>query len=61
MNAAVLASTLIKATADARRVDPREVELFYSGSRYGLKDVARVAAALAGIAFYAAMLAVVAQ
>jgi len=41
--------------------DPREVEMFYSQSRYGLRDVARVAAALGGIAIYAAMLAVVAQ
>ena len=60
MNAIVFASTLIKANSDAR-ADPREAEQFYSSSRQGLLDVARVAAALGGIAFYAAMLAVVAQ
>src|SRR5438132_819970 len=46
MHAIVLASTLIKAKSEDRRVDPREVEVFYSESRYGLRDVARVAAAL---------------
>jgi len=61
MNTIVFASTLIKANSDARRADPREAEQFYSGSRHGLLDVARVAAALGGIAIYAAMLAVVAQ
>ena len=61
MHAIVLASTLIKAKSEDRRVDPREVEVFYSESRYGLRDIARVAAALGGIAIYAAMLAVVAQ
>ena len=61
MNAIVFASTLIKANTDVRRADPRESEQLYSGSRHGLLDVARVAAALGGIAIYAAMLAVVAQ
>jgi hypothetical protein len=61
MNAIVFASTLIKANSDARRPDPREAEQFYSGSPHGLLDLARVAAALGGIAFYAAMLAVVAR
>lgn len=61
MNAIVFASTLIKANSDTRRADPREAEKFYSRSRHGLLDLARVAAALGGIAFYAAMLAVVAQ
>jgi hypothetical protein len=61
MHAVVLASSLIKANSDTRRVDPREVELFYSRPRHGLRDVARVAAALGGVAFYAAFLAAAAQ
>ena len=61
MNAIVFASTLIRASSHAHRPDPRDAEQFYSGSPHGLLDLARVAAALGGIAFYAAMLAVVAQ
>jgi hypothetical protein len=57
----VFASTLIKARSDAPRLDQRELELSYSGSRHGLRDVARVLAALGGVALYAAVLAVAAH
>jgi len=51
----------MRAKSETRRVDPREVDQFYSRSPYGLRDVVRVAAALGGVAFYAAVLAVVAH
>ena len=59
MNAMVLASALIKAKSDAPRLDQRELELSYSGLRYGLGDVARVVSALGGVALYAWVLGIV--
>jgi hypothetical protein len=57
----VVASTLIKARSDAPRLNQRELERSYSDSRHGLRDIARVVAALGGVALYAAVLVVVAQ
>jgi hypothetical protein len=58
---AALASSLTQATSGRPRLDPRDVELDYTGPRHGLGDVARVAVALSGVALYAAVLAYVAQ
>ncbi len=62
MNTMVFASSLIKHTSDAPQIDPRELELsYYSRPREGLKDVARLAAALGGVALYVGLLAAFAQ
>ena len=51
------ASSLIRAQGGPVRIDPRELELLYSGPRHGLKDVTRLAAAISGVALYAGLLA----
>ena len=51
------ASSLIRTQEAPLRIDPRELELRYTGRRQGLKEVTRVVAALGGVALYAGLLA----
>jgi hypothetical protein len=57
MALAAFASSLITYTSGRPRLDQRYVELDYAGPRHGLKDVARVVAALGGVVLYAGLLA----
>ena len=61
MQTMVFASLLIKSREGAPRLSARELEESYFAPGHGLKDVARIAAALGGIALYAGLLAAFAQ
>jgi hypothetical protein len=60
MQPIVFASLLIAAQRDRQRLSPHEIdELYaglYTGPRRGLWDLARVTAAIGGIALYAGLL-----
>lgn len=57
MQTMFLASSLIRSRDGLPQLDARELELSYTGPRRGLRDVARVAAALGSVAAYAGLLA----
>jgi len=59
MQPIVFASAIIKARSDHPPREPRERELLYSAPRRGLWEVVSVAAALGGVALYAAVLVLV--
>jgi hypothetical protein len=57
MQTMVFASSLLRNHSDSHRIDQRDLELHYAGPRHGLKDLARVGVALAGVGLYAGVLA----
>ena len=57
MQTMVFASSLLRNNSDSPRIAQRDLELSYSGPRHGIKDLARVGAALAGMGLYAGVLA----